>query len=369
MRHLTLSVALAVAALAAASPSIAAPLSLEEATQRLQRDTPALMAVARVPGLAIALVADNRLAWHGTFGLANSATGAPVTQETVFEAASLSKPVFAFAVLQLVDAGVLELDTPLARYLPGGYDVGDKPRLAQVTARHVLSHRTGFPNWRPKGAPLMVHFTPGERFSYSGEGFVYLARAVERLTGESTEHTVKRLVFEPLGMLQSTFLWQDSHEEDKAFGHDARGEPRGQARPTWANPAAGLTTTAPDYARFLVAMMNGERLKPDTAAQLLRAQVRVGPFTSSIGRPSIPLSDEVSWGLGVGLQEREGDEVFWHWGDNGNSKAFAWVSRTQRRGLVFFANSVHGMAIAGELVALALGDGRQPALDWLNYRR
>ena len=80
------------------------------------------------------------------------------------------------------------------RYLPGGYEVGEDPRLAQMTARHVLSHRTGFPNWRPAGAPLTIHFTPGDRFSYSGEGFVYLGRVVERLTGESTERTVKRLV-------------------------------------------------------------------------------------------------------------------------------------------------------------------------------
>jgi CubicO group peptidase (beta-lactamase class C family) len=127
------------------------------------------MARARVPGLAIALVADTRLVWNGTFGWANSATGAPVTQETVFEAASLSKPVFAYAVLQLVDAGVLELDVPLVRYLPGGYDVGEDPRVAQITARHVLSHRTGFPNWRAPGTPLTINFAPGERFSYSGE--------------------------------------------------------------------------------------------------------------------------------------------------------------------------------------------------------
>lgn len=366
MRHLTLAAAFVFTALTAS----AAPPSVDEAAERLQRETLTLMANAKVPGLAMALVADNKVAWHGTFGFANAGTRQPVTQETVFEAASLSKPVFAYAVLQLVDAGLLGLDTPLVHYLPGNYDVGDDARLAQMTARHVLSHRTGFPNWRPALAPLAIHFTPGERFSYSGEGFVYLARVVERITGESAGRTVQRLVFEPLGMAQSSFQWQDSHAQRLAHGHDARGEPQGQRRLATVNVAASLVTTAPDYARFLIAVLNGERLKPDTAAQMLRSQVRVGPSISSIGRRATPLHDEVSWGLGWGLQQQPGggDEAFWHWGDNGNSKAFAVVSLTQRRGVVFFANGVNGLAMAPDLVALALGEGRQPGLEWLDYR-
>lgn len=366
MRHLTLTAAFVFTALTAS----AAPPSVDEAAERLQRETPTLMANAKVPGLAMALVADNKVAWHGTFGFANAGTRQPVTQETVFEAASLSKPVFAYAVLQLVDAGLLGLDTPLVHYLPGGYDVGDDARLALMTARHVLSHRTGFPNWRPGFAPLAIHFTPGERFSYSGEGFVYLARVVERITGESAGRTVQRLVFEPLGMAQSSFQWQDSHAQRLVHGHEARGEPQGQRRFATANVAASLVTTAPDYARFLIAVLNGERLKPDTAEQMLRSQVRVGPSTSSIGRRASPLNDEVSWGLGWGLQQQPGggDEAFWHWGDNGNSKAFAVVSLTQRRGVVFFANGVNGLAIAPDLVGLALGESRQPGLEWLDYR-
>ena len=369
MRHLATAVVLIVNALAASAAQLGVLPPLDEAAGRLQRQTPALMASARVPGLSMALVTDKGLAWHGTFGVANAHTREPVAEDTVFEAASLSKAVFAYAVLQLVDADLLELDTPLVRYLPGGYEVGEDPRLAQMTARHVLSHRTGFPNWRTAGAPLTIHFTPGDRFSYSGEGFVYLARVVERITGESTERTVKRLVFDPLGMMHSSFLWQDSHAQRKVFGHDTRGEPQGRRRWASANPAASLSTTAPDFGRFLVAVLNGERLKPDTAAQMLRSQVRVGPSTSSIGRPATPLSDEVTWGLGWGLQQRNGDEAFWHWGDNGNTKAFAVVSRTHRRGLVFFANSANGLSIAADLVALAMGEGGQPGLEWLNYRR
>lgn len=369
MRHLATSVALILSALAASAAQAGVLPHVDETAERLQRQTPALMASSRVPGLSMALVTGTGIVWHGTFGLANARTREPVAKDAVFEAASLSKAVFAYAVLQLVDAGLLGLDTPLVRYLPGGHGVGEDPRLAQMPARHVLSHRTGFPNWRTAGAPLTIHFAPGDRFSYSGEGFVYLGRVVERVTGESTERTVKRLVFDPLGMMHSSFLWQDSHAQRKVFGHDTRGEPQRQRHWASANPASSLSTTAPDFGRFLIAVLNGERLRPDTASQMLHSQVRVGPFTSSIGRLATPLSDEVTWGLGWGLQQRNGDEAFWHWGDNGNSKAFAVVSRTHRRGLVFFANSANGLAIALDLVALALGEGGLPGLEWLDYPR
>lgn len=363
----TITVAMALAA-ALASPARAAPPSADEAAAGLQRQAPVLMAAARVPGLALAMVADDRVAWEGRFGMAHSGKGEPVGPDTVFEAASLTKPVFAHAVLQLADAGLIDLDTPLATYLPGSADASDDPRLAQITARHVLSHRTGFPNWR-QGPSLAIHFTPGERFSYSGEGFVYLARAVQRITGESTERTVERLVFEPLGMTRSSLRWQDSDPQRLAFGHDTRARPQGQRRHAAANAAASMTTTAPDYARFLLAVLRGERLKPATAAQMLASQVRVGPSINSIGRRATPLSDEVSWGLGWGLQQAGGEPAFWHWGDNGDSKAFALVSLTHRRALVFFANGANGLAIAPDLVALALGTGRQPGLEWLDYRR
>lgn len=130
---------------------------------RLEKSIPPLMKEGDVPGLAIALVRNGELAWQRGFGVKSVKTNEPVNDSTVFESASLSKPVFAYAVLKLVDAGKFDLDKPLNQYLPGNYDVGEDPRLGQITARRVLSHTTGFPNWR-SGA-LKIHFTPGERFS------------------------------------------------------------------------------------------------------------------------------------------------------------------------------------------------------------
>src|SRR5215470_7124922 len=139
-------------------------VKLAELTARLEKSIPLLMKEGDVPGLAIALVRNGELVWQRGFGVKSVKSNEPINDSTVFEAASLSKPVFAYAVLKLVDAGKFELDKPLNQYLPGNYDVGDDPRLGQITARRVLSHTTGFPNWR-SGA-LKIHFTPGERFSY-----------------------------------------------------------------------------------------------------------------------------------------------------------------------------------------------------------
>lgn len=338
-----------------------------ELAARLERSLPRLLAAADVPGLSIALVRGGRLVWHKGFGVRDAATKEPVGDETVFEAASLTKPVFAYAVLKLVDAGRLDLDAPLTTYLPGNYDVGDDPRLRQITARHVLSHTTGFPNWRPRGeAGLKIHFTPGERFSYSGEGFVYLARAIERLTGEKTEDFIKRTVFDPLGMKSSSLVWREEYEALKIVRHNAAGVPTGRNKPEKANAAASLHTTARDYGLFLAAVLRGGGLRRPAARRFWSPQVWVGERTNATAAPPRQLSREVGWGLGWGVQHTADGPSIWHWGDNGDAKAYVVGYPQQGLGVVFFANSAGGLSIAREVLAEAVG-GQQPALAWLNY--
>src|SRR5215213_10010662 len=183
----------------------------EVAIERLKQNVPAIMSQAKIPGLSLALIRDGKIVFTQGFGVKNSQTKEPVDGDTIFEAASLSKPVVAYAVLKLVDAGKLDLDVPLNKYLPGNYDAGDDARINQITARNVLSHTSGFPNWRqPRNAKtLPIFFTPGERFSYSGEGFVYLSKVVEHITKMKLEDYIRRTVFEPLGMTASSFEWQE----------------------------------------------------------------------------------------------------------------------------------------------------------------
>jgi len=341
----------------------------EALAARLRERIPDLMEQAGVQGAQIAVLGGGTTAWHASFGLANVETKAPVTDASVFEAASLSKPVFAYVVLTLADAGAIDLDTPISKYLPGRYDVGDDARLDLITPRHVLSHQSGFPNWRTGSEPLKIHFTPGDRFSYSGEGFVYLAAAVERVTGQTLEALMRSTVFEPLGMASSSYVWQSRFEPLKVYNHGLLGDPAGRRTPWRANAAASLHTTAEDYARFVAAVLAGKGLRPSTARQLMTPQSRPDErgINTATAPPTGRFAPSLAWGLGWGL-EQDGEEwSLWHWGDNGTTKAYVVASPRRGVGVVIFANSENGLLLAPPIVAEVMG-GESPALAWLRQR-
>src|ERR1044072_6244620 len=327
---------------------------LNQTIARLGTEIPRLMNAGAIPGLSLALIQNGKLVWHHGFGVANSKTKEPVTDASVFEAESLRKPVFAYAVLKLADAGKRDLDAPLNKYLPGNYDVGEDARLGQITARRVMSHTTGFPNWRQNG-PLKIFFTPGDRFSYSGEGFVYLAKVVEKITGQAFNDFMKQTVFEPLGMKNSSYVWQNNYETQATFRHNFVGDPTGRNNSPQANAAASLKTTAEDYGRFVVAILKGEGLKKATINQMLTPQIKLSESgANNTARAPENLSPYLAWGLGWGLQTTKDGRSFWHWGDNGDSKAYIVAYDQQKLGLVVFANSTNGLSIVKEIVEAAI---------------
>ncbi len=330
--------------------------------QDLDAHLPSLMEKGNVPGLSIAVLRDGTLAWSGAFGVRSTETGEPVDAQTVFEAASLSKPVFAFAVLRLAERGAFDLDAPLAGYLP--YErLAHEPRYRQITARMVLSHSTGLPNWG--GERLDLTFDPGTAWGYSGEGFVYLQKAVEHLTGLTLDALARREVFEPLGMTRSSFVWQDAFAGNAVARHSPQGEVEPIRRATEGNAAASLLTTAEDYARFLAAVVNGEGLRQETNDAMLTPVLSV--VSSTWGRDE-EARRHVSWGLGWGLHPTERGHAFWHWGDNGNAKAFTMTDLATGTGFVYFANSADGLTIA-EAVAAMIFEETPWALRWLGYER
>ena len=337
------------------APDLVDTLTDSARLDELERTIPVVMDSGGVPGLSIAVVADTGIVWARGFGVRNVETGEPVDENSVFEAASLSKPVFAYAVLQLVDQGLLALDTPIARYYSYP-DIAHDPRHGQITPRMVLTHTTGFPNWRPAGGQLTIGFEPGSEFSYSGEGFGYLQRAVMEITGQPLQEMMERLVFRPLGMINSSYVWEDRFEASLAMPHDGDGNVARKRRPGpgTGHAAATLHTTAPDFARFMVAVMNGSLLSDSLAAAMLTAQVVV--------------DSGVTWGLGIGLQENEAGHAFWHWGDNTNYKAFAIAYPDRHVGVVWFTNSDHGQDILVSMLAHTVG-GTHPAAAWLDYEQ
>lgn len=329
----------------------------------LAADVPRLMRDGDVPGVSIAVIRDRRIAEELAFGVANAGTRAPLRRDAIFEAASLAKPVFAYAVLRLADAGVLSLDVPLAQYLDE--PVSD-PRMKTITARMVLTHTTGYQNEVMPGQTLQVHFDPGTRFSYSGAGFLHLQRVVESLTHEPLSTLMQRLVFDPLGMRDSGYVWQPQHERRKVYGHTFAGTVNERRRPSTATVAT-LHTTPRDYARFVIALMNGTGLKPETAAAMLATQVPVDASRHTCLQPcSGTMSTALSWGLGVGIEKTANGTAFWHWGENHGDTHTFMMARGDGSGVVVFANSGNGHSIMPEIIAATLG-GEHPAFAWMGY--
>lgn len=325
------------------------------------------MRIENVPGVSIALVEDGKITSVQAHGVTNAETNAPVTPETVFQAASLTKPAFAYAVLRLTQERVIDLDKPLSHYLPESY-LPDEPRLSQITARHVLSHMTGFPNWLDD-APLTFMFTPGERWSYSGEGYVYLQKVVEHVTGQSLSDWLRDRLFAPLGMTRSALIWLDAFESDAAVGHDMEGKvirtPEGEIpRMTAPNAAYSMYTTPSDFAKFMLAMLEKSFLNRLMLAPQVNVSVRA-PWAKTDPDDVHETVPDVLWGLGWGLQ-KHGDEIgFWHWGDNSVFQCFVLGFPQRSAGIVVMSNGEGGRWVYERLITQIYG-AEQPALRWLN---
>jgi len=355
------------------SPSSKKPLQ-QNATLEfspLEKILPQMLDSAEVPGLAIAIVENGKPVWMRGFGFKNAATKAPVIESTIFQAASLSKPVFAYAVHKLVEEGKFDLDQPLLEYVPQAYFEAaflkrplDDERMRRLTARMVLSHTTGFPNWRRGEKGLQLNFEPGAHFNYSGEGFVLLQKVIERLTGQTLQEFVARQVFLPLGMAASSYVWRNEYAPDLAEPHDLLGKVEERPPTLEGNAAYSLYTTARDYGIFLAAMLEQRGLEKKTFAQMLKPQMQLparwGDFSGA-------KAEGLSWGLGWGLQRTKVDESFWHWGDNGAYRCYVVDYPKQNRGLVFFTNSVRGLNMTAELVRQIGGDDHAALMQWLNY--
>src|SRR5688572_20662951 len=160
--------------------------AFEKSVANLASRITELMQKLRVPGVSIAIVRDAQVAWAKSFGVRDESTAVPVDAGTIFSAQSMSKPVFAYRVMKLCEQGVLDLDAPLTNYTSDVF-VKDDPQLKEITARRVLSHTSGLPNWRSKETPLKINFTPGKKWQYSGEGYHYLQSVVTRLVGHEAQ--------------------------------------------------------------------------------------------------------------------------------------------------------------------------------------
>ncbi len=321
--------------------------------------TPLLMRETHVPGVAVAIIRDRRIVWTGHYGVTNVGTGTPVTDSTMFEACSMSKPVLACLAMRLTERGLLDLDRPLAGTvrLPS---LEGQPGADAITARMVLSHTSGLPNWR-KGddefdGPLPVMFPPGSRFGYSGEAIYYVQQVVEAITNAPLDVYARRDLFGPAGFTHMDFTWSARTSAFIAAGHDAEGKLIGTTRYDHANAAYTLYTSAADYARFLIGLMSSQEsgcgsLTPASASAMFSHQVSV-PAREPIERPGRAKATTVYWGLGWGINVTAQGDIIHHSGANRSGfRCFSQFNPSTGTGMVIMTNGINGSDLWTRIIA------------------
>lgn len=345
-----------------------------------------LMQAGRVTGLAIAVFNNNKAVYQKTFGYKNADTKEGIKGSTNFYGASLSKAVFAVLVMKLVEEGTLNLDKPLQDYLPkpiyeyapekkwhDNYSALKQDTLyKKITARMCLDHTTGFPNWRwdEPDQELRVNAMPGARYSYSGEGLVYLQVVLEKMLNTSLENLMQRYVFTPAGMVHSSYTWQPRFETDYCLGHNAEGKPYEKDKDNEARSASTLETTLDDYTKFTTAVLQNRLIKKATATQMFSPQIRIrsvaqfGPLRlkDSTLNDNIALSYGLGWVLlqspyGVGAFKEGHGDGFQH---------YTILFPQTGTGIVILTNSDNGESIFKDLLQVAIGDTFTP-WRWENY--
>ena len=283
------------------------------------------------------LIDGGRVFWQREFGVKDAVSKEPIDRDTVFAACSNTKPVFAYAVAKLCEKGVMDLDTPLTRYTSKRFLEGDL-RLDVITARHVLTHSTGFPNWRNDREPLAIQFTPGTTVQYSGEGFHYLQSVVEEVTRQPFAEFMRVNILEPFGMTSSRFEWDETYARRIARPHDQNGKPIETKPKTAAESAADLATygaaaslytTTADYGRFMIEILDP---KPADAFRLSENGVR------EYLRPQMKRDEIRSSSLGWVVAQINGLTVFSHAGAAPGWNCDVKASGGRKSGIVIMTN-------------------------------
>lgn len=322
--------------------------------QPKQKDLDDIISNSGVSGIQLVYTNNGKTMAYNS-GVDKDGSSRKVNSNTIFKAGSLGKCVFAYEVMRLYDRGVIALDTPLLRYI-GTYSrfKSNDPRFAKITARMVLSHTSGLPNFRDTSR-IDLLFTPGSSFSYSGEGIWFLQKVVEKLLNKNLEDIMQEDVFGPLKMRSSTYI-RNTKMDSVMLGVDPK-------IMDFFNPnaAASLYANAQDYNIFLQALIQGKGLKPATQKLMFSKQSDAQWF----GRDTSKADSYIDWGLGVGLQQNEKGKAIWHWGNVGNEFISFYIAfPDSMQSLVYFTHSQSGLKVANEIVNLFLGKQTTWATQW-----
>lgn len=329
-------------------------------------------------GLAIAVIDNGRVVHVAAQGVRN-AKGDPLEADTIMYGASLTKAAFAYAVMQLVEEGHIDLDRPIADMLPKPLpeypteekyapwaDLAADSRWRLITPRMALTHSTGFANFAflEPDEKLHIHFEPGTRFAYSGEGMILLQFAIERGLGRDVGVEMQRLVFDPLEMRHTSMMWRSDFAANLADGWalDGHTEPHDQRSKVRA--AGSMDTSISDMGKLAAALVRGTALKPQTAQTMLRGQL---PITTASQfptlQPELPPAQrprDLAAGLGVISFKGPQGPAFLKGGHDDITGNMMVCVRKGRRCVVLLSNDVRAEAAFPHLVAFVLGETNAP---------
>ncbi|MBC8157664.1 beta-lactamase family protein [Armatimonadetes bacterium] len=286
-----------------------------------------------VLGLSVAIIYDNEIIYQKGFGYQDNSSNIAVNNNTIFETASLSKPVTAYLALMLVEQEKMSLDEPLSHYLDKAY-LQDKENADKITLRMILNHTSGMEN-DPDGIDRSIQFEPGTRFLYSGGGFKYLQVVLESITKMPLDELAEENILKPLKMEHSSYRYRDEFSGSIAYGSKKPHE-------LSVNAAYSLLSTPTDMGIFINELLYPTLLKEET--------VRI------MKTPSVDVRKDVSWGLGIGIQHSQVGNAIWQWGNNDNTyHSFFVAFEENNSGIIVMTNSPGGKEIIKEIANVAIG--------------
>jgi CubicO group peptidase (beta-lactamase class C family) len=347
--------------------------SIGAEAQRLMIDT-------GVKGMALAIVDGGQLVHVATFGHRNVEHDLPLLDDTIMYGASLTKTAFAYMVLQLVDEGILELDKPLSDYLPkpiefyeGYADLANDDRRKVLTARHVLTHSTGFANfrWLEDDRKLRFHFTPGDRYAYSGEGFYLLQHVLQQGLGLDVKAEMQNRVFDRFEMTNTSMQWRPDFAENLADGYAMDGSYEPHDERSNVSAAGSMDTTIEDQGQMWAGIMRGDGLSESARTELVRPQLDITSAhqfpTLLDDRDSRATEIELSAGLGLVTFGQGKDKVWFKGGHDTWTGNMVVCRELEKRCVVMLANSVRAELIYPDMAKLVLGNTGMPW--WWEYHQ
>jgi CubicO group peptidase (beta-lactamase class C family) len=306
-----------------------------------------------LPSISFAVIENGQIGDVQTVGIADFATGERVTNDTLYEAASLTKPVVAELARRLHKQGLFDLDEAVSDTIALDR-IADRVARKKITPRHLLSHSSGLPNWSgdnrnpARTDALELRFEPGSAFQYSGEGYGILLAFLEAKSGRSAD-TLARELFSELGMTHSTLIGL-GHKGSFARGHWGVSPDR----QPWKTPAPvaaySLFTNAKDYARFVQYVMKNHVAGRVSGDPFVAAHINV------VAASADQNAEALGWSLGWGTLRQKNRTIYFQWGDNGAFRSFAAFDPKTGNAIVYFTNGSFGTVFADELAEPALGD-------------